>query len=209
MRTYEAGSGDSRYVEGLALDSAGDSIAVFARNWRSGNLIYGQKYGYIFLIRSSDGGHISKKATKVSNYESGSSDKYGYLTSSSAMAFKNDGQVLIAWYLYQGTDSVIKSYLTALDGEEYEGRLRIAQYNPTTESFDRFMEQPNYFGQSSAIAYGTWSSDSTTAIYLGGATDNSRWQYITEPMEWGPIIYHLKDDLSMEELWKLKLAGAW
>ena len=28
-------------------------------------------------------------------------------------------------------------------------------------------------------------------------------------MEWAPIIYHLKNDLTKEELWKIKISGVW
>ena len=28
-------------------------------------------------------------------------------------------------------------------------------------------------------------------------------------MEWAPIIYHLKSDLTKEELWKIKIDGIW
>ena len=61
-------------------------------------------------------------------------DDYSHKTSSSAMVYKDDGTVLFAWYLFQGKNDYMKSFLTDDGNSEYEGRLRVAEFDPESEA---------------------------------------------------------------------------
>lgn len=52
------------------------------------------------------------------------------------------------------------------------------------------------------MTYGHWGA-STSNLYIGGAADDSRFQNGSQDTEWAPIVYHLKFDLTKEELWKI------
>ena len=70
-----------------------------------------------------------------------------WLTSSSAMHFTKDGKILIAWYLYRADDSISKGFELS-SGEEYEGKLRIGQYDYLNDesTLEHHKEMNKYFG---------------------------------------------------------------
>ena len=65
-----------------------------------------------------------------------------------------------------------------------------------------------YFGRASAIVHGEWSDGTTSRVYLGGAADNAV-KVNSSTKEWSPCIVHLKDDLTIEELWWIQMHGTW
>ena len=130
------------------------------------------------------------------------------------MFFNDYGKVIIAFYLFVAVDGVGTTAFDTEENDEYEGKLRIAQYDTANigtgseGNFEYYKEQNKYFGQASAIAFGDWGpTEVDSEVYLGGAADNNRYKTTdaSEPMEWGPIIYHLKSDLTKLELWKIKI----
>ena len=116
--------------------------------------------------------------------------------------------MFITWYLYQETGDDSDGYTTE-DGVEYEGRLRVARFDPLNGSFDLYLEQLDYFGHASAIVHGEWSDGLTSRVYIGGAADNAA-KADDDTREWGTCIVQLKDDdLTIEEQWWIKMEGNW
>lgn len=118
MHTYRR----DKVIEALALNSAGDCVAVYNRDIRDGELSYGRKEGYIFTVRTADGMSLMPEAVKVKH---SSSTDSAWLLRSDSMVFKDDGKILFAWRLFQGRFDKMESFQTE-DNLQYEGKLRIA-----------------------------------------------------------------------------------
>lgn len=172
MKSYKNSTYYNMYIEGLALNPAEDRVAVYARDKQvSGGFEYGAYDGILFVIESEDGGYVTKNINRIAHAHSDMSDEFFYLTSSDSMYFTSTGKVLITWWLSMGSSSTNKGfYLNSSPG--YDGRLRLAQFNVASSTFDWYYEQIKWFGQSVALAYGNWGTDD---IFLGGAVDDEKY----------------------------------
>ena len=77
------------------------------------------------------------------------------------------------------------------DNDRYEGRLRLGQFDVSTEQLDWYHEQKKWFGQSNALAYGDWG---TNDIFLAGAVDDNKWRQSDSSMEWAPCVFHMQNN---------------
>ena len=93
------------------------------------------------------------------------------------MFFTSSDKVIMTWWL--SMESPISHNLAFFptncngnscdDSNRYDGHMRIAQFNLSSEKLDWYHEQMKWFGHSTTIAYGDWTDKS---IFLGGAVDD-------------------------------------
>ena len=128
------------------------------------------------------------------------------------MYYPKSGQVVIAWYLNMNNASV-----TAYDDDTatpYDGRIRVGSFMADSSStkygkFDWILEQNNYFGHATSIAYAERGPLATDLnIYIGGAVDiiatkNGALPGATE--DWQPCIYHRSMGGSQEKYYTMPI----
>jgi len=68
MKSYDSTvSGDTKFIEALALNPTEDKVAVYTRKDYNSNFQYGGYEGSLFVVRSEDGGYVTKKALKIAH----------------------------------------------------------------------------------------------------------------------------------------------
>jgi len=220
-RTYHVdGEGDkSSNVLGMALNNS-DKVAVWFSKEKDGK--QGYKEGYLFIISALDGGHVTLEATKVT-HSSGNNDR-NFLTSSAAMYYPSSGQVVIAWYLNMN-DADVTAYdvpatpanppTPVIPATPYDGRIRVGSFMADSSStkygeFDWILEQNNYFGHATSIAYAENRPLAPDLnIYIGGAVDIARKNSDPGATEdWQPCIYHRSIDGSQVKYYTMPIGWA-
>ena len=173
MKSYDSTvSGDARFIEALALNPAEDKVAVYARKDYNSNFEYGGYEGSFFVIRSEDGGYVTKKALKIAH---SGNQNIAFMTSSDSMFFTSSGKVIMTWWLSMASPNspnlafFPNNCNSCSDSDRHDGHMRIAQFDLSSEKLEWYYEQIKYFGHSTTIAFGNWGEND---IFLGGASDN-------------------------------------
>ena len=133
----------SKYVTALSINPAGDKVAVHVSEDIPTK---GTLESMIFVIRTADGGHVTKQAMHIKH------DTFSkfLLQSSSSLYYTGDDTVLMALTIDYDQGPLMKCG----DGLECDSRMRIASFNVQNENFDFYKEQDKFFGQSTSLAYG-------------------------------------------------------
>ena len=156
-RYYTSLGMDTIIAMAIAPDAA--NIAVFGQSYD--NNIW-QEFGFIFVIKTNDGGHVNN-AIKVIFGRSGKAEHIVY---DNGMTYTAAGDVYLAFYQV----SVTKRDADNNAFSNYAGRMLVGSYSVAGNKMNWLNEQALWFGYSTALVYKNYCTGCAN-LFVGGVID--------------------------------------